>query len=219
MAIDLLASARATALVTLVAASFSSPILLKSDTAAKLADRLPGKGGAHEVHLAAPPEELIAGGVQFELPAAWGRLGASAAAAEQDAAAKRLSSVVSGVCPGGSSGGDCKGDVKVTFLAYTGSGASSLPQLAAFEGRLDDELPSKYRGFEKVDAKMRPGADGIRYLDYTFTWKSDHGRSTQRLAAYRHDDGSGVVALVNGGGAGKHAKAIDAFLLSGHEPR
>jgi hypothetical protein len=218
VAIDLFASARATALVTLVAASFSSPILLKSDAAAAFADRLPGRDGGHAVKPVEPPQDLIAGGVQFELPAEWGRLGASAASADQDAGADRISSVVSGVCPGGSTGGDCKGDSKVTFLAYTGKGSSSLPQLATLEGRLDDQLAASYRGFRKGEAKMRPGADGIRYLDYTFTWARAGKRHDQRLAAYRHADGSGVVALVSGSSTGEHAEGVDEFLASAHDP-
>jgi hypothetical protein len=204
---------RSTALVTLVAASFTSPIIVKSDAFADASARL---GEVSSRQAATPSEQLIAGGVQFELPGSWDRLGASAAAGSADV--QRIGTVVSGICPGGSAGGDCRGGAKVTFISYSGREGHKLPTLTAFESQLDDKLAGEYKGFAKGESKMRPGADGIRYLDYGFTWGVGRDGQAQRIAAFRHADGSGVVLLATGDELATHAKAIDEFLASSHEP-
>ena len=215
MAIDVFSSLRSTALVTLVAASFSSPIVVKSDAFANASAKLTGSKGAAEQEQA-PPEQIIAGGVQFEMPGEWGRLGASAASS--GTAKEAIGTVVTGLCPGGSSGATCTDETKLTFVAYTGRDDHELPLLVEFEDQLDGQLAKEFPGFKRGEAKQLPGADGIRYLDYTFTWKQGAAQHTQRVAAYRHSDGSGVVVLGAGPKLAEHDKGIDAFLASGHEP-
>lgn len=213
MPIDVFGSLRSTALVTLVVASFSSPIIVKSDAFATASARI---GDAVSKEAPAQTEQLMAGGVQFALPESWDRLGASAASSS--AKASRIGTVVSGICPGGSAGGDCRGGAKVTFIAYSGRSGHKLPTLTAFESQLDDKLGAEYRNFAKGESKLRPGADGVRYLDYAFTWGSGAKAQSQRIAAFRHADGSGVVLLVTGDQLAKHAAAIDEFLASSQVP-
>lgn len=216
VALDVLASVRSTALITLVVASFSSPIVLKSEAVGAQLGKLTG-GSAKAPH-AEPPESLVAGGVQFEMPATWGRLGATAVGGGGERDSSRIGTVVSGICPGGSAGSTCTDRTRLTFVVYSGKDGHQLPLLTEFAGQLDARLATEYRGFRKADAKMRPGADGIRYLDYTFTW--GHGRhgAAQRIAAFRHEDGSGVVVLGTGPKLAEHAAAIDGFLATAHEP-
>jgi hypothetical protein len=214
VALDVFSSLRSTALVTLVAASFSSPIVLKSDAVASVTEKLGSKGSAHEV---APPERVLAGGVEFEKPAAWGELGASAT--ESGAGEDTIGTVVAGLCPGGSAGATCKDETRLTFVAYTGDKGHELPLLTQFEEQLDHQLHREFPGFAAGESKQLPGADGIRYLDYGFTWGKDGDhRAHQRVAAFRHADGSGVVIMAAGPKLESHAKAIDAFLASAHEP-
>lgn len=202
MPFDVLASVRSTALVAIVSASFASPILVKADAFAGSGD------GAKPV----PTETLVAGGVEFALPESWGRLGASAAAGSGEA--ERIGTVVSGICPGGSAGATCVDGVQITFVAYSGKQGHELPKLADFEAQLKAQLAREFRGYRVVDSATRTSDAGVRWLDHQFTWASGDTRVTQRFAAYRHDDGSGVVATITGASA-DHAKAIDAFLASG----
>ncbi len=221
MPIDILASARSTALIGLVAASFSTPVVLTSDAFDQATAKLRGEKAAHS-EPAEPPQVLIAGGIQFDMAADWGKLGASVADAGADAEhedAKRIGSIVTAICPAGSSGGDCKGDARVTILTYSGEKGHQLPLLTEFEAQLDSRFAAEYSAFVKSeDTSMRPAADGTRFLDYSFTW-SNHGTDqSQRLAAYRHEDGSGVVLLATGGKVDDHAEAIDELLASAREP-
>jgi hypothetical protein len=202
--LDVLASARSTALIALVTASFSTPIVAKSDAFANIA----GKDGGSTV----ATEQLVAGGVEFALPEDWGRLGPSAAAGS---ASERIGTVVSGVCPGGSAGAECVDGTQVTFIAYTGDKGHELPDLDAFGSQLDARLSSQFPGYRKLESKVKTAAGGMRWLDYSFTWRSKGQTVTQRFAAYRHKGGSGVVAMVAGDGT-DHAKALDSFLASGH---
>lgn len=203
MPLDVLASARSTALIALVTASFSTPIVAKSDAFANIA----GTDRARTV----ATEQLVAGGVEFALPEDWGRLGPSAAAGD---ATERIGTVVSGVCPGGSAGARCVDGTQVTFIAYTGEKGHELPELDAFGSQLDAKLSGRFPGFRKLDSKVRTAGGGMRWLDYSFTWRSKGRDVTQRFAAYRHKGGSGVVAMVASGGT-DHAKALDTFLASG----
>ncbi len=212
MAIDVLSSLRSTALVTLVAASFSSPIVLRSDAVANVSSKL-GSTGEHE---AASSEQLVAGGVEFTMPSDWDRLGVSAASS--GAGEKTIGTVVTGLCPGGSQGAACSDGTGLTFFAYSGEQDHELPLLSVFEDQLDHQLAREFDGFVAGEAKQLPGADGIRYLDYSFSWgKGGHARA-QRIAAYRFSDGSGVVIMAAGPKLDEHEKAIDAFLASAHEP-
>jgi hypothetical protein len=201
--LDFLASTRSAALVALVTASFSTPIVAKSDAFASIA----GSGGKQ----AEPTEQLVAGGVSFALPQSWGRLGPSAAAGD---ASERIGTVVSGVCPGGSAGAKCVDGTQVTFIAYTGEKGHELPDLDAFGTQLDAKLSSQFPGFRKVESKVKTAGGGMHWLDYSFTWRSGGKDVTQRFAAYRQKGGSGVVAMVAGDGT-DHAKALDSFLASG----
>lgn len=208
--LDLFASVRSTALVALVAAAtVASPFVVKSDAAASVGARL--TGGTEQ----APLEQVVVGGVEFGLPAAWGRLGATAASGVHGT--DRIGTVVSALCPGGGAGAACVGGAQLTFIAYSGDEGRGLPVLGTFEKQLDAKLRREFRGFAKGAVKMRPGADGIRYLDYPFTWKRGRAVHHQRFAVYRHADGSGVVAISTGVGLGAHAKEIDQFLASAHE--
>jgi hypothetical protein len=212
VAIDLFASARSTALITLVAASFTAPVVVKGDALDGAREKLTGKSAAAAP--AKPPEELVAGGVAFEMPADWGRQGATAAAAEADGA-KQVGVVVTALCPGGMSGGACADDSKLTFLAYSGRDGRSLPLLSLLDGQLDEQLGDQYPGFEPGHAQTVTSGDGsIRYLDYSFTWKAEGGRRAQRLAAYRHQDGSGVVVVSSGADSADHDEQVDDFLAS-----
>lgn len=199
--LDVLASARSTALIALVTASFSTPIVAKSDALASI-----GGGGREPV----ATEPLVAGGVEFDLPQAWGRLAPSAASSQAD---DRIGTVVSGLCPGGSAGAACEDGTQVTFIAYSGEQGHELPKLDAFAAQLDGKLAREFKGFRKVSAKQHAAKDGLHWLDYRFTWRSNGTDVEQRFAAYRHDDGSGVVAMVATDGA-DHAKALDNFLGS-----
>lgn len=213
VALDVFSSLRSTALVTLVAASFSSPIVLKSDAVASVTGKLGGAAGGHE---SAPQEQVLAGGVEFTKPAAWGALGASAseAAASEDT----IGTVVAGLCPGGSAGATCKDGTRLTFVAYSGKDGHELPLLTQFQDQLDHQLAKEFAGFTAGEAKTMPGAEGLRYLDYSFTWGAAGHRQAQRIAAYRHADGSGVVVMAVGPRLEDHDKAIDSFLASAHEP-
>lgn len=202
---DVLASIRSTAVIALVTASFSSPILVKSDAFAGIS------GGSASP--AVPTESIVAGGVEFALPETWGRLGASAAAGT--GSGERIGTVVSGVCPGGSNGPSCTGDAKVTFLAYSGKAGHELPKLAKFGKQLQARLGSKLVGYKVGDSSLEKTASGMPWLDHEFTWRSGKHVVHQRFAVYRHGDGSGVVAMVAGSADATHAKAIDAFLESG----
>lgn len=208
MAFDLFASAKTTAIAALVSASFASPIVAKSDIVTSAFG-----GGRPQV------EQVVAGGVAFAMPEAWDRLGATSTATDGRAAAERdrIGTVVSGLCPGGSAGATCRDGVQVTFITYSGARDHELPLLTKLERQLDAQLGRKYRGFAKVEAKQRPGADGIRYIDYRFTHGVGGARREERLAAFRHDDGSGVIALASGAGLATHDAAISRFLESSHE--
>ncbi len=214
VAIDVFSSLRSTALVTLVAASFSSPIVLKSDAVASVTGSLKGaKAAAH----AEPPEQVLAGGVEFAKPASWDALGASST--ESAVGDDTIGTVVAGLCPGGSAGASCVDGTRLTFVAYSGEDGHELPLLTEFQDQLDHQLAKEFPGFVAGEATQQPGADGIRYLDYAFTWGRDGApRSAQRIAAYRHIDGSGVVVMASGPKLEAHAKAIDAFLASAHAP-
>lgn len=207
VALDVFASARSTALITLVAASFASPILVKSDALG---------GSAKSAHVE-PGEAVVAGGVEFEMPLDWGRLGASAAGGG-GADGSRIGTVVSGICPAGSAGSTCTDRTRLTFVAYSGKDGHKLPPLAKFEDQLDARLAKEYRGFAKAGAKVRTGSHGAHYLDYRFTWGQGRHGAAQRIAVFRRKDGSGVVVLGTGPKLAEHAKAIDAFLSTGHEP-
>lgn len=213
VALDVFSSFRSTALVTLVAASFSSPIVLKSDAVASVAGKLGGGGGGREV---VHPEQVIAGGVEFAKPTAWGKLGAGAseAAVSDDS----IGTVVTGLCPGGSDGATCTDGTRLTFVAYSGKEGHELPLLARFRDQLDHQLAKEFPGFTAGEATALSGADGIRYLDYSFTWGVGGREQSQRIAAYRHPDGSGVVVMAIGPKLHAHAKAIDAFFAGAHEP-
>lgn len=215
MAIDLFASARSTALISLVAASFSAPVVIQGDALAGAKAKL---GGAPATAHSEPPEELIAGGVRFELPADWGRLGATTASGGASSE-KRVGTVVTAVCPAGSKAGTCAGEVTLTFLAYSGRDGRELPMLSAFGGDLDEQLDAQHHGFERTKSRSHSSTDGSRYLDYRYTWQPKGGpERSQRLAAFRHEDGSGVVVVASGAGVDEHAKAIDAFLGTASDP-
>jgi hypothetical protein len=199
--LDVLASARTTALVALVTASFGTPIVAKSDALASI-----GGGGRDAV----PTEPIVAGGVQFALPLSWEQLAPSAASGD---APDKIGTVVSGICPGGSAGATCEDGVQLTFIAYTGEKGHELPGLGTFSSQLDAKLAREFPGFRRTAAKEHGAGDGLRWLDYQFTWRSKGKDVSQRFAAYRHKDGSGVVAMVAGDGS-DHAKALDAFLGS-----
>jgi hypothetical protein len=211
--VDVFSSLRSTALVTLVAASFSSPIVLKSDAVASVTGKLGGGAAKHEV---APPEQVLAGGVEFAKPEAWGALGASAteSAVGEDA----IGTVVAGLCPGGSTGATCKDGTRLTFVAYSGEDGHELPLLTKFRDQLDHQLAKEFRGFVAGQANTLPGADGLRYLDYSYTWGAAGHEQAQRIAAFRLTDGSGVVVMASGQALDTHRKAIDAFFASAHEP-
>lgn len=211
--LDVFSSLRSTALVTLVAASFSSPIVLKSDAVASVTGKLGAARGGHEV---APPEQVLAGGVEFAKPAAWGALGSSAS--EAAVGDDTIGTVVAGLCPGGSAGATCEDGTRLTFVAYTGDKGHELPLLTQFQDQLDHQLAREFPGFTAGEAKALPGADGIRYLDYAFSWGSKGHVQSQRIAAYRQPDGSGVVVMAAGPTLAKHDAAIDAFFASAHEP-
>jgi hypothetical protein len=211
--LDLFASARATAVVALVTASFTSPILVKSDAFASASARITGKAAAHEV----PSEQLVAGGVSVAMPQDWGRLGSSAA--EDEAAGQHIGTVVSGLCPGGSEGATCADGVQLTFLAYSGRDGHELPKLGDFQAQLDAKLAKQFRGFKKGPVDERSGSDATRYLDYGFSYSVGGKQRSQRFAAYRHGDGSGVVAIASGEELANHAKSIDRFLASASETR
>lgn len=210
--LDVFSSLRSTAVVTLVAASFSSPIVLKTDAVAQFSSKLRGATAGAEQ---APPELVVAGGVQFEKPADWGALGATASESSVDTGG--IGTVVAGLCPGGSSGATCTDGTRLTFVAYSGAKGHELPLLTRFQDELEGQLAREFPGYAHAASTIRPGADGIRYLDHTFTWGSGAG-TAQRIAAFRHDDGSGVVVMATGPKVDAHAKAIGAFLSSAHEP-
>ncbi|MCW2927969.1 MAG: hypothetical protein JWM86_1937 [Thermoleophilia bacterium] len=207
MAFDLFASAKTTAIAALVSASFASPIVAKSDV---VSSAFGGSGPR--------AEQVVAGGVAFSMPKAWGRLGSSATTHDGDAAAEgdRIGTVVSGLCPGGSAGATCRDGVQLTFITYSGAKQHELPLLSKLERQLDTQLADKYAVFEKLEAKQRPGLDGIRYLDYAFTYHVGTAVRHERIAAFRHSDGSGVIALSTGAELGAHDAAISRFLEGGH---
>ncbi len=211
--IDVFSSLRSTALVTLVAASFSSPIVLKSDAVASVTGKL---GGAAKGEQVAPPEQVLAGGVEFAKPEAWGALGSSAS--ESAVGKDSIGTVVAGLCPGGSSGATCTDGTRLTFVAYSGDRGHELPLLTEFQDQLDHQLAREFEHFTAGEAKSLPGADGIRYLDYSYTWGAPGHEQGQRIAAYRLSDGSGVVVMAAGPTLAKHDAAIDEFLASAHEP-
>ncbi|MCW2925404.1 MAG: hypothetical protein JWM98_2808 [Thermoleophilia bacterium] len=182
---------------------------MRTDAFANAAGRLTGKGATP------PAEQLVVGGVEFGLPAAWGRLGATAASASHT---ERIGTIVSALCPAGGAGSACVDGTQVTFIAYSGKAGHALPVLNVFEGQLDAKLTREFSGFVKGETKMRPGADGIRYLDYSFTWTQGRAVHHQRFAVYRHGDGSGVVAIATGARLQAHAKAISEFLATAHDP-
>lgn len=185
-------------------------MVVKSDAFANASARFTGGGEQAEA-----VEALVAGGVEFALPQAWGRLGATAAKGD---AQERLGTVVSGLCPGGSEGSACVDGTQLTFIAYSGEDGRELPLLTEFEDQLDAKLAKRFPGFSKGDAAVKPAADGTRWLDYGFSWRSGREQVTQRFAAYRHADGSGVVAMITGAELEQHAAAIDDFLASAHDP-
>lgn len=208
MPLDLLASARSTALIALATVAVASPVVVKGDVVDGVGDRLRGPKVEHT-------DTLVAGNVEFAVPEDWGQLGATGAQAKNS---KRIGTVVTAVCPAGGEGSRCKDDVQLTFVAYSGRKGHELPILSTFEAQLDDRLADAFNGFRKGQAEMRPGADGLRYLDYPFAWRTKGGMSRQRYAAYRNNDGSGVVVIAAGTGIVKHSKAISEFLATGHEP-
>jgi hypothetical protein len=217
VAIDIFGSLRSTVLISLVAASFTAPVVVQGDALDGVVGRLSAGSGGKSAP-AEPRELMYAGGLQFALPTSWGRLGAGAAAGGAGGA-DRIGTVVSALCPGGTSAGACAGDARLTFVAYSGDEGRELPSLTKLEGRLDEQFAREHAGFERSESRIRPGADGTRYLDYRFTWLRGGQRVPQRLAAYRHEDGSGVVVVAAGSQLAGHDTAIDAFLATAQEPQ
>jgi hypothetical protein len=201
---------RATAVVALVTASFSSPMLVKSDAFHAASARITGKGASAH---AKPAEQLVAGGMAFTMPKKWDRLG-SGAAGDSHASSTHIGTVVSGVCPGGSDGAKCADGVQLTFLAYSGRDGHELPNLDTFQRELDAKLATQFHGFDKGPVSERSGSDGTKFLDYGFSYQLGPARHRQRFAAFRHADGSGVVAIASGEDIEQHAKDIDRFLAS-----
>jgi hypothetical protein len=151
------------------------------------------------------------------MPSSWGRLGATAVSDDVEG---RIGTVVSGLCPGGSAGATCAHGAQLTFLAYSGDEGRVLPSLDDFEKQLDAKLAREFRGFDKGEAVQRSSADGTRYLDYAFRYRSTGGAvREQRFAAFRDHDGSGVVAIASGERLAHYTKAIDEFLASASSAR
>lgn len=204
-----------TLVVAVASASFASPVLLKGDALGAVGSRLGVRAGS--------AQELVVGGVAFSVPGAWEELPASAVEPDRgDAsseAAVTIGSVVSGLCPGGRTATGCADGVQLTFIAYEGGKAGSLPSLVEFEEQLGAQLPHRLAGFRPGDAEMRSGADGTRWLRYSFSWREGSVVHTQVVGAYRNANGTGAVAVATGPAAAlaQRTKAIDTFLASGHE--
>lgn len=215
VAIDLFGSIRSTALVALVSASFASPILVKSDAVANVGAHLKLGGGP----ASGQGEQLVAGGFGYEMPASWGRLGGGAVESPRDTTTKQVGAVVNSLCPGGSHGSSCEGGVQVTFIAYDGKKAASLPMLTSLERQFDARFAKEFRGFAKGKVELKPSADGSRWLGYEFVHTASGAPQQQVVAAYRHGDGSGVVAVASGPAkeVAKQREEINAFFASAQE--
>ncbi|MCW2973659.1 MAG: hypothetical protein JWN72_1932 [Thermoleophilia bacterium] len=208
---DVFGSMKMTAVAALVGVTFASPIALKSDAFASVGHRLAGDKG-HQVEV----ETVSAGGFTYDMPTTWGRLGASSVGAgNQDGAG----TIVAAVCPSGDSGSACTGDVQVSFVNYRGGAGHELPLVSSIEDTFDAEFKVKLPGFTKVEASPKSAADGTRWLRYEFTYQSKGGLRREVLGAFRHTDGSGVIAVATGPDAAlrKQASAIDRFLLGATE--
>lgn len=215
MALDLFASVRSTALISLVAASLTAPVVVQADFAADARAKVVSAAqvARNAARPKVKPQVLVAGGVAFEIPRAWDQLGAGAASRSVGRAANGAGTVVSALCPSGENAGRCSGDAKLTFLTYSGKARHDLPALSLLDGQLDTQLAQSYPGFKPAGATTRTSSDGsIRYLDYEFSWVDKGAVRMQRLAAFRNDDGSGVVVVSSGPGVSSHEQGIDAFV-------
>lgn len=205
--IDLLGSARTSIVIALAGATVASPFVVKNDALAKITGR--------DAKPAPVMEEVVAGGYTYQMPGAWGRLGAESA---QASAGEQSGTVVAGVCPGGDTGSACKDDVQITFVAYDGT-RGKLPLASTFEQSLDSALPKRMKGFRKLTSGTGPSADGSTWLRYEFTIGAGPKQRRELLGAFRHSDGSGVVAVAVGPRAAlqKHHKSILTFLATAEE--
>jgi hypothetical protein len=196
------------AVVALAGATLASPFIVKDNALAKLAGR--------DSKAAPAMEQVVAGGFQYAMPASWGQIGAESAEANADDQA--TGTVVGGVCPGGSAGATCDGDVQITFVAYNGE-HGKLPLPTTFEETLDGALPKRVAGFHKVDSATAPSADGTTWLRYEFTLGTAAARRHEVLGEFRHSDGSGVVAVAVGPRAAiqRHRDGIVEFLASAED--
>jgi hypothetical protein len=204
-----------TAVVALAGASFASPIIAKSDAFAQVGHRLSGGDAKHQV----ARETIAAGGFSYEMPATWGRLGAGSVAGDEGDAAEAAGTIVSAVCPGGSAGATCKDGVQVTFVSYRGGKGHELPLVSSIEDSFDAQFATQLPGFKKVSSAPQAAADGTRWLRYEFNYGSKAGMRSEVLGAFRHGDGSGVIAVAVGPQAAmaQHSKAIGAFLAGAVE--
>jgi len=211
---DIIGTIRTTAVIAVATASFTSPILVKSDALAGISHKLGRDTGAQVEQT----EELVAGGYAFQAPDKWGKLGVGSARSSGDSK-ESLGTVVSGLCPGGSTGAACEDGVQLTFIAYGRAGTKGLPALTAFEKQLDTELAHTFKGFTKGEADMHPSADGSRWLRYEFSYQTAKGRNHQTVGVFRHVDGRGVVVVATGPEAAlvKRDAAIEKFLASARE--
>lgn len=214
--IDLLGTGRIAAVAALAGASFASPVVLKGDALASVTKHL---GGGAAAKVAEPTEELSAGGFGFALPESWERLGSTAATSQSDRGADQAGTVITAVCPGTSTGSRCTDGVQVTFIVYRGGTGHELPLVTEFDNQLSAQLPKRLAGFKRISSEPTPAADGTRWLRYEFGYTAAGAAKHEVLGAYRHADGSGVVAVATGPSKAYtvHAAEISSFLAGAHE--
>lgn len=187
--------------IVLASASFASPILIKSDAFGTVlgSPAAAADGG----------EAIAAGGMEFTMPTSWRRLATSSASTDRSSG---RGTIVAAICPRGGSAAGCAKDVQVTLIAFSGKPGHELPELGHLQDQLRRDLAKEFTGIRSVEVHGGHIAGGVDALDYDFTHgPMAHGMG-QRIAAYRHADGSGVIALITGTEGAEGTAALDTFL-------
>jgi len=197
-------SVRSLVIVVAAAAAGAGPIVVQSARSA-------------EDDHAKDPSKAVYGGVEFALPDGWAHHVVRHDKEAKQHGDEHVGKAAGVACPK-SSGKACTDGARVAFITYAGADASVLPALEAFEQQLDSELPSLYPGFRRLDAAIRPGADGTRYLSYGFASRGPGGTIRHALAAFRHAGGAGVVAKATGVVNAAQSRQVDELFASARMP-
>jgi len=139
--------------------------------------------------------KVAAGGFEFAYPAGWSKIAHGDLPTEAVRNADAAGSVVAGLCTAKVQGAGCGAPVDVSYVLF--QQGEAFPALASLETSLDGSLSSQFTGFKKSGAELRSTADGLRYLEYQFSFTKDGVKQHELVAAYRHE-GKGLLVVATG---------------------